>query len=191
MAAPRKFDRAEAVRLYESGLGVKQIAAELGVTSGPVFRAIRKLVNMRSPTVAQFDRAAAQALYLQGISTPRIAKKLGVSTHAIQVALRRSGTSLRSVGDGRSASAKPKRINAYGYVMVRVGKRAYRLEHRMIAERALGRPLKRSEFVHHINCDRADNRNSNLLICTHEYHTALHARMRVHPYWSQFERQTS
>lgn len=53
----------------------------------------------------------------------------------------------------------------------------WQLEHRAIAEKVLGRKLKSTELVHHINCDSSDNRLKNLLICKKDYHTWLHQRM--------------
>lgn len=60
--------------------------------------------------------------------------------------------------------------NSKGYVM----------EHVAIASAVLGRPLTDSEDVHHINLIRDDNRNDNLLICSHEFHAELHARLECY-----------
>ena len=56
-------------------------------------------------------------------------------------------------------------------------KDGHRLEHVLKAEKALGRRLKKGEVVHHINGDKHDNRNDNLIVCTRSYHQWLHKRM--------------
>ena len=61
-----------------------------------------------------------------------------------------------------------------GYVQI-TGTRKHL--HRVIAERVLGRPLKSNEVVHHINGDRADNRNTNLVICERPLHRLIHKRL--------------
>ena len=52
--------------------------------------------------------------------------------------------------------------------------------HRVIAERALGKPLPTKAQVHHADGDHLNNANSNLVICQDvAYHKLLHMRMRV------------
>ena len=72
-----------------------------------------------------------------------------------------------------------KRLTKDGYVRICIGSGNTILEHKLVAEKALGRKMKSSELVHHINGDRTDNRNQNLLICDRKYHGWLNAKMTL------------
>lgn len=73
-----------------------------------------------------------------------------------------------NVGHGKQ---RHPRANANGYV----------LEHLLVAERALGRPLSLEMEVHHVNEITSDNRGTNLVICEDlAYHKLLHRRMRAY-----------
>lgn len=54
-------------------------------------------------------------------------------------------------------------VNSNGYIYERVdGQRQGKLQHRIVMERVLGRPLRRFETVHHKNGIKTDNRPENL-----------------------------
>jgi hypothetical protein len=104
-----------------------------------------------------------------------------------------SAASTAAVKTARSIGNRQTTSHGYVRVMVSKGKRPY--EHVVVAERALGRPLKNlgrghpdTEVVHHIDGCKTNNAPSNLLICTHRYHTELHHRLEQSTAWPEFKK---
>lgn len=66
-----------------------------------------------------------------------------------------------------------------GRIMVEVGGKK-QLEHRVIAERVIGRPLPHGAEIHHIDENPGNNAPTNLVICPDAaYHKLLHQRQRA------------
>lgn len=70
-------------------------------------------------------------------------------------------------------------LNDQGYIVRE--KNGVRIrEHVEVVETTLGRKLKQGEIVHHVDGDRSNNVNSNLVVCpSQEYHMLLHVRQRA------------
>lgn len=77
---------------------------------------------------------------------------------------KRAGTALRPLRQNRRKNGTGG-ITTTGYLQVpamKDGRRVYRLQHQVVMEEVLGRPLLRGENVHHKNGNRLDNRPDNL-----------------------------
>lgn len=66
------------------------------------------------------------------------------------------------------------RVKAEGHPRAHLG---YVYEHILVVERAMGKHLRVTAPVHHINEIRSDNRSENLVACdSNAYHKLLHVR---------------
>jgi hypothetical protein len=69
-------------------------------------------------------------------------------------------------------------VTHFGYVAVGLEGNKHQ-EHRLIVERALGKPLPAGAEIHHVNGNRSDNSHANLVVCPDRaYHKLLHQRQR-------------
>lgn len=133
--------------------------------------------------------------YLCELSIFKVAKIINVKHQTLYYRMKQAGMILRpqkqSMGKGeQSTNWKGGVYLCCGYLRIASGENEGQLVHRLIAEKVLGRKLRKGEDVHHINGDRSDNRNSNLLICSHSFHIWLHRKIDIINNKSLFGRET-
>lgn len=92
-------------------------------------------------------------------------------------------TEARNLKIGESIRAIHYHKEGNGYVDVAWGRRKRRKKHRLVIESRLGRKLKNNEHIHHIDGNKENNIDSNLLVTSPsehiKYHPEIAERMRV------------
>lgn len=114
-------------------------------------------------------------MYASGQSLMAISLQIGQSHQYVKRHLNRCGIKLRPLRKGGTdhsqwIGGRLEVGNGYWRVWLQPDDplasmrthQGYVLEHRLIMARKIGRPLRRTETVHHINGNRADNRPENL-----------------------------
>ncbi len=124
-----------------------------------------------------------QEYVIERKSTLQIAKEIGCCGNTVYLWLKRFNIPTRSIGEanlGRCHSLKTRqkisktRLRKTGGKIIRDGYtsiykpeiKEYVFEHRLIMEKRLGRPLKPSEKVHHIDGNKQNNDPKNLFLTT-------------------------
>jgi len=127
-----------------------------------------------------FDDSLLREQHAAGMTIVEIATAHGCSPHPVKKALNRLG--LRREPKPRpgalSGSRNPawsggRRQRSDGYIEIWTPT-GVRLEHQIIMEQQLGRPLVAGEVVHHIDENKTNNDPSNLRLTTQAEHIKEH-----------------
>lgn len=170
---------AKVAQEYQAGAILTDLAAKYGTTHVTIRNyLVRQGVKLRPSGVSVFwtdeRKAEAARRYLAGESQQEIADSWGVAQAQVSTMIRSLGVGTRKPQwhRGNPNWKGGRHIDGHGYVQVKPTEEdralvpmmstGYVLEHRLVMARHLGRPLLKTETVHHINGNKQDNDPDNL-----------------------------
>ena len=104
MSARIELDKRQVISLYHSGMNMRQVAEELGVSNSDICQFMIKYnINARSSSSQKviLDKERVASMYESGMSQAKIGKALGVSNALICKFMKRHGIKARKTGLGR------------------------------------------------------------------------------------------
>jgi hypothetical protein len=165
------------VEAYKGGAPATGIATRYGCSVGAILDLLRRervpLRGSKERLTAR-DKAEIKRLYESGMQFREVAKQSGKHFNTVRLLLNKEHPEIirsKIVGPG-GPRWKGGRSMHHGYIYVWIAaddpmsemahKSGYVAEHRLVMARKLGRPLRPTETVHHIDGDKANNKPSNL-----------------------------
>lgn len=128
----------------------------------------------------RLDDKQIASWFSEGKTGAEMAALVGCSIPPVQAALKRLGLKRPAKprpgalsGDRNHAWSGGRRSRSDGYIEVWTPT-GVRLEHQVVMEGVLDRPLRSGEVVHHIDHNKANNAPENLLLTTQAEHIREH-----------------
>jgi transposase len=149
----------ELITLYQKGIGVEQLARHFGISNRRVSKVLK-------------ENGIPLRYGFRGLHSEQSKNKMSESRKGPKNHNWNGGISRRWAGHIAIKSPTHPFADQQGYV----------LKHRLVMEKHLGRYLKPTEVVHHIDGNPANNRFSNLMIFpSNAAHSAFHRKQNPRP----------
>jgi hypothetical protein len=174
------------------------IAKEIGCDKGTVCRALKRIGVLtrvrtsRYPQLNDYDWLKEKYI-IEGLSLNEIARQVGSTNGNVWTHLKQQNIPIRTDSEGLAKKYPTRRLGElasnwrggrrtiqHGYIYVykpdhpNATKSGAVMEHRLIAEKKLGRYLTKDEVVHHIDEDKTNNDPDNLMVMSRYHHKTLH-----------------
>ncbi len=165
MSARREFTESEDnfIRSNYRTMPRRDIAEHLGRSEASITHRAYRL-GVRKQVLRRWTEAEDQVIRNSaGRTLADIARELGRGETAVSERARAIGLGSWRRRNGYKPDADGRKVREY--VRHSNGQMVRRMEHRAVMEEHLGRRLHRREIVHHIDCNKLNNRIGNLFLC--------------------------